>query len=352
MFFLDLASAYLLLLWHMFWPITFGLALSAFIRGFVPSSTITKRLGNNNFSNAVLAFAFGMVSSICNYAAIGMGHTLRRKGASWPNALIYMITCTDMGISMLVAIYGFLGLLFLEVMILTTLLFLLMAYLLCFLLQLPPPNTEISDDISAMNEHTKYQQACISFFSDVSMVGKDILVGLLVASAISVAMAPSWWQILFWVPQGEGGLWSQILLFAMWNGVVGVLIAILSFGCSIGNVSLAAVMWWNGVPPSGVMTFLCSGLLTLPMLKMAYSYYGLNVAIRQAIAQALAILLAAVAVDLILYDTGLTLMRTNVIENASAETHWVTMVLNVVFGVMGAVMYFKGKKLGGGEMSM
>ena len=36
----------------------------------------------------------------------------------------------------------------------------------------------------------------------------------------------------------------------------------------------------------------------------------------------------------------------------SVETYWVTMVLNIVFGVMGAVMYFKGEKLGGGEMSM
>ena len=66
----------------------------------------------------------------------------------------------------------------------------------------------------------------------------------------------------------------------------------------------------------------------------------------------LAILLAALVVDLILYDTSLTLMRTNVIENASVERHWVTIVLNIIFGAFDALVYFKGEKLGGGEMSM
>lgn len=334
---IDLFSNYALLLWHMLWPITFGLALSALVRSYIPTETIIRRLGSNHLESASLSVTLGAVSSVCNYATIGMGHTLREKGASWSNALAFMVSSTNVGISMLVAVYGFLGILFLEIMVVTTFAFILLTYFLAMALKMPAPESRAEKVEEGRAWASSWEKACTGFRVDLNMTRKDILVGLLFASSVSVLMPSSWWELLFWNAQDHG------FVAWLWNAAIGILIAVLTFGCSIGNVSLAAVMWWNGVSPGGIMAFLLSSLLTFPMLRMSYQYYGLSVTIRQTTVLFLSILFSCLLMDYILDSASIYLVRNNVIAASSGGGTVITLILNLLVGGLGLFMYWKGK---------
>ena len=56
--------------------------------------------------------------------------------------------------------------------------------------------------------------------------------------------------------------------------IVGPIIAVLSFVCSIGNVPLAAVLWSGGISFAGVIAFLFADLIVIPIVLIYRKYYG------------------------------------------------------------------------------
>ena len=50
------------------------------------------------------------------------------------------------------------------------------------------------------------------------------------------------------------------------NVIVGPIIAVLSFVCSVGNVPLAAVLWSGGISFAGVIAFIFADLIVLPIV--------------------------------------------------------------------------------------
>ena len=67
---------------------------------------------------------------------------------------------------------------------------------------------------------------------------------------------------------------------ALENAVVGPVIAVLSFVCSVGNVPLAAVLWSGGIGFSGVLAFLFADLIVLPIIAIYRKYYGTRFALK------------------------------------------------------------------------
>src|SRR6202012_5397720 len=64
------------------------------------------------------------------------------------------------------------------------------------------------------------------------------------------------------------------------NVVIGPVIAVLSLGCSVGNVPLAAVLWSGGISFAGVLSFLFADLIVLPIVAIYRKYYGTAFAAR------------------------------------------------------------------------
>src|SRR5205823_10370972 len=61
--------------------------------------------------------------------------------------------------------------------------------------------------------------------------------------------------------------------------LLGPLVAMLSFVCSVGNVPLAAVLWHGGISFGGVVSFIFADLIVLPILDIYRKYYGGRVAL-------------------------------------------------------------------------
>ena len=108
------------------------------------------------------------------------------------------------------------------------------------------------------------------FVMDWASVWIDIVLGLLIAGALAAWVPKEFWQAFFLSADPVG---SKIV-----GPLIGPIVAIVSFVCSVGNVPLAAVLWNGGISFGGVIAFLFADLIVLPILDIYRRYYGLRIA--------------------------------------------------------------------------
>jgi hypothetical protein len=87
--------------------------------------------------------------------------------------------------------------------------------------------------------------------------------------------------------------------------IIGPIIAVLSFVCSVGNVPLAAVLWSGGISFAGVLAFLFADLIVLPILAIYRKYYGTRFTVRITALMFMTMVVAALIVDVIFSALGL-----------------------------------------------
>jgi YHS domain-containing protein len=136
-----------------------------------------------------------------------------------------------------------------------------------------------------------------NFRGDWRMLWKEITAGFLLAGVVA-QLGDDFFNGLF-INDAPAGL------TAIENVLVGPLIAMLSFVCSIGNVPLAAVLWSGGLSFAGVLSFLFADLIVLPIIAIYRKYYGTAFALRITALMYVTIVLAALAVDGLFSAAGL-----------------------------------------------
>jgi len=99
------------------------------------------------------------------------------------------------------------------------------------------------------------------FFMDLASLYTDLGLGFLIAGALAAWVPDSFWRAFFLT--GSPGP-----VHDLWSALVGPVIAMLSFVCSIGNVPLAAVLWNGGISFGGVISFIFADLLILPIVNI------------------------------------------------------------------------------------
>src|SRR6266700_3104012 len=104
------------------------------------------------------------------------------------------------------------------------------------------------------------------FVMEWAAILRDLVGGLLIAGALAAWVPNSWWQALFFH--------GRPTFAKFWGPLIGPLVAVLSFVCSIGNVPLAAVLWNGGISFGGVLAFIFADLIILPILDIYRRYYG------------------------------------------------------------------------------
>jgi YHS domain-containing protein/uncharacterized membrane protein YraQ (UPF0718 family) len=128
-----------------------------------------------------------------------------------------------------------------------------------------------------------------NFRGDWQMLYKEIAAGFLLAGLVA-QLGDDFFNRLFITD-------APAALTALENVVVGPLIAVLSFVCSVGNVPLAAVLWSGGISFAGVLAFLFADLIVLPILAIYRKYYGTAFALRIVVLMLVTMAVAALAVD-------------------------------------------------------
>lgn len=305
--------------WDIYWGLAFGFILSSLVRAFVPTGTISSRLGKNTVGSVGLSSFFGAISSSCSYAAASMSRTLLLKGSTWSNAVVFMVASTNLVFEIFIVIVTLLGWAFFAAEIAGGLIFIVLSALVIAWVYPSKVKMEAIDKASkvasdgAPDKHahhsmehdqgamkqgggvrTKLAEAAGYFYMDVTMVGKDILIGMAIASVLMVVVPADFWKALFLSDNPH----VPHLAVLAWNALIGVVIAVLAFVCSVGNIVMATVLWQGGIFFGGVIAFILADLVTVPMLMVYRKYYGLRTMWFLLITLTVCIFLTALFVDL------------------------------------------------------
>jgi uncharacterized membrane protein YraQ (UPF0718 family) len=177
------------------------------------------------------------------------------------------------------------------------------------------------------------------FVMEWAAILRDLVIGLLIAGAVGAWVPQSWWRALF--------VTDHPVLSALWGPIIGPIVAILSFVCSIGNVPLAAVLWNGGISFGGVVAFIFADLLILPILNIYRKYYGAKMALVLLGTFYAAMVGAGYLVELIFGVTGLIPGQRNasVIEAGISWNY--TTWLNIAFLILATVLVLRFVRTGG-----
>lgn len=290
----QILSAAFSMFWDVLWPLLFGFLLSSMIQAVVSKQKVASLLGGNNFSHISLAALFGAASSSCSYAAVALARSLFQKGASFTSSMVFEIASTNLVFELGLILFVLLGWQFVAAEFMGGLL-MIGILVLIFRLTLSKKLTHEAHehaekgllgkmeghaqmDMSVSQKGTFWQRLfsreglmAISnyFVMDIAAVWVDIVAGLLIAGAIAVIVPPSFWQVFF--------LKQNAFVSFIIGPLIGPLIAMVSFVCSVGNIPLAVVLWEKGMSFGGIISFIFADLLVVPILHIYKKYYGWRV---------------------------------------------------------------------------
>jgi uncharacterized membrane protein YraQ (UPF0718 family) len=180
------------------------------------------------------------------------------------------------------------------------------------------------------------------FVMEWAAIWRDVVIGLLIAGAVGAWVPESFWRALF--------VTDHPLISALWGPIVGPLVAIAGFVCSIGNVPLAAVLWNGGISFGGVVAFIFADLLILPILNIYHRYYGARMAAVLLATFYVAMVGAGYLVELLFGLTSLTPTRHSARVMTEGVSWNYTTWLNIVFLVLAAVLVVRFVRSGGWPM--
>lgn len=350
--------------WEILWALILGFALSAVVQAVVPKSTIARLVGDDRPRTLAVAAALGAASSSCSYAAVALARSLFRKGAHFTAAMVFEIGSTNLVLELGVLLALLMGWQFTAaefvggpiVIVLVAVLFRL--FVRQRLIEKARQQADkglagsmeghAAMDMSIQAEGSFWQRLFSAegvtavahvFVMEWAAILRDVVLGLLFAGAIGAWVPEEFWRSFF--------LTDHPVVSALWGPIVGPIVAILSFVCSIGNVPLAAVLWNGGISFGGVTAFIYADLVILPILNIYRKYYGARMALVILGTFYAAMVGAGYLVELLFGITGLipTQRSARVMEEGIMWNY--TTWLNIVFLVLATVLVVRFVRTGG-----
>lgn len=299
-----------LMAYEVWWALVLGFAISAIVQAWVPRARIEGALSGEGFRPVAKATALGAASSSCSYAAIAIAKSLFQKGASAVTALAFQFASTNLVWELGLVLWVLMGWQFtLAEFVGGIVLIALMAVLLRAFVS---PRLEerarrhAQQAQAGHHHHGDDGEAALSwrrrlasraswagvggnFRSDWQMLWKEISIGFLLAGFVGL-LGNDFFNFLFVTD-------APPVVQTIENVIVGPIIAVLSFVCSVGNVPLAAVLWSGGISFGGVVAFLFADLIVVPIVLAYRKYYGTAFALRITALMFVTIMAAALVVD-------------------------------------------------------
>ncbi|MGA3145909.1 MAG: permease [Acidimicrobiales bacterium] len=353
--------------WQILWALVLGFVLAAVVQAVVRRSTIVKRLGDDRPRTLAVATGFGAASSSCSYAAVALARALFRTGASFTAAMAFEIASTNLVVELGVILAVLIGWQFtLAEFIGGPIMIVLIAVIFRLFLRqrLIDAARAQSDkglagsmeghaamDMTIGEEGTLWQrlrskQAMTSishiFIMEWAAVIRDIVIGLLIAGAVAAWVPDTFWRHFFAV--------DHPLLSKLWGPLIGPIVSMLSFVCSVGNVPLAGVLWNAGISFGGVISFIFADLIILPILVIYRKYYGTRMMLFILASFYAAMVAAGYIVEIVFTVLGLVPTERDA-KVGEVSIHWdYTTVLNIVALVVAGALGYRFVRTGGVPM--
>jgi uncharacterized membrane protein YraQ (UPF0718 family) len=350
--------------WEILWALILGFALSAVVQAVVRKSTIVRMLGDDRPRTLAIASGLGAASSSCSYAAVALARSLFRKGANFTAAMAFEIASTNLVVELGIILALLMGWQF------TAAEFVggpIMIVLLAVLFRIFVRSRLIEEarvqaergvagsmeghaamDMSVAAEgsflrrlFSRHGLTAVShiYVMEWAAILRDVVLGLLIAGAIAAWVPETFWQSFF--------LTDHPTLAAVWGPIVGPLVSVAAFVCSIGNVPLAAVLWSGGISFGGVIAFIFADLLILPILNIYRKYYGPKMILVLLGTFYVAMVGAGYLVEIIFGAANLIPEQRNVMVMEQGITWNYTTWLNIAFLILTALLLIRFIRTGG-----
>lgn len=353
--------------WEILWPLILGFALSAVVQAVVSHKQMSRLLPDDSAKSLAIASALGAASSSCSYAAVALARSVFMEGANFTAAMAFEIASTNLVLELGIILVVLMGWQFMAAELVGgPILVIFIAFLFRRLLSrrlVRQAKIQADKGIAGrMEGHAAMDMAVTDggslwkriasprgltvishyFVMDWTAIWLDIVGGLLIAGALAAWVPPAFWQGFF--------LTDHPLLAKLWGPIVGPIVAVLSFVCSVGNVPLAAVLWNGGISFGGVIAFIFADLIVLPILNIYRKYYGLRMAAFLFVTFYAAMVGAALVVELLFGALGLIpAQRQARIVEASLSWNYTTW-LNLLFLAVAALLLWRFFRTGGPAM--
>ena len=353
--------------WEITWSLILGFTLSAVVQAVIRRQTIVRLLGDDRPKTLARATGLGAASSSCSYAAVALARALFRRGASFTAAMTFEIASTNLVIELGIIMALLLswqftlaefagGPLMIVLVAVAFRLFVRKRLIGAARQQADRGLAGSMEGHAAMDmsiaargsfwrrlaSREGYTSVSHIFVMEWAAVLRDIVIGLLIAGAIGAWVPETFWQSFFLV--------HHPLLAKLWGPIVGPIVAILSFVCSIGNVPLAAVLWNGGISFGGVVSFIFADLLILPILLIYRKYYGTRMTVFLTATFYAASVVAGYVVEIVF---GLARLIPSVrnarVEMASISWNYTTF-LNIAFLLLALALVLRFVRTGGMAM--
>jgi uncharacterized membrane protein YraQ (UPF0718 family)/YHS domain-containing protein len=337
--------------WEVWWALILGFALSGIVQAWVSRSQMERQLGGRGLRATLKATGLGAASSSCSYAAIAIAKSTFQKGAGLPAAIAFMFASTNLVFEIGIVLWIFLGPEFTAAEFAGGLLLILLMWLAVRLFVSAREEQQVREHARQAQTGHRHASAAgrrtlrekltsIEAWSDVAhnfrgdwqMLWKEVTIGFLIAGFIAL-LPETFFQAVFLADAPPALKTAQ-------NVLVGPLIAVLSFVCSIGNIPLAAILWAGGMSFAGVIAFIYADLITLPILLVYRKYYGTRFALKLAAMMLAAIVIAALVIDAIFSAAGLIPESRPSIESITDRGISLnyTAVLNAIFTLVAGLL--------------
>ncbi len=362
--------------WDTWWALVLGFTITGAIQEFVSEDRLSDYIGDDGWREIGYGTLFGASSSSCSFSAVAATRTLFTKGASAAASLgAFQFASTDLVLELALVVTVLLGWQFAAAEIVGGLVAVAVIAVV-FRRFVPRPWVERAREHAKALEETecatcgmaadpvddetvsgmfdgerryfccggcrgaydpddreavtagpellsgdRWRSATANAIREWDMLWRDIALGFLIAGLLAALVPTAWWTALFGI--GVDGSLTRTVS----NVVIGAVVGVLTFLCSVGNVPFAVVLWQNGVSFGGVLAFIFADLLILPLVRTYRRYYGTRMAAAIFVAFFLAAVVAGLAVELLFGGIGLVPAHTT---GGGSVSGAYTALLNVV----------------------
>jgi uncharacterized membrane protein YraQ (UPF0718 family) len=278
--------------WEILWALVLGFTLSGVVQAAVTKGEMARLLPDSRPRSILIASGLGAASSSCSYAAVALARSIFRKGGDFSAAMAFQFASTNLVVELGIILWVLMGWQFTAAefvggpIMIVLLVVLLRMTLSPHLIGAARAQAErgiagrmeghAAMDMSLSGGSVLSRALSVRGFTAIShfyvmdwaSVWTDIVLGLLISGTLAAWVPQSFWTALF---LSNDPVWSKIV-----GPLIGPIVAVLSFVCSVGNVPLAAVLWNGGISFGGVVAFLFADLIVLPILNIYRKYYGMR----------------------------------------------------------------------------
>ncbi|MBV9334155.1 MAG: permease [Candidatus Eremiobacteraeota bacterium] len=264
--------------WDSLFGLIFGFLISAIVQVMLTPATMERYLGPG-LKGLLYGAGFGIISSACSYGAAAAARGFYRNGADARSVFAFLISSTNMNVAILVLFWSLLGwrFAFAEFFGGVIIIGVVTAGLSLFFrgsslqalqrgyIQAEAPETEETCEHHGHGTHAArrdWNAVAATALADVRMLRTELIVGYLIAG-YAAALVPPGWLAGALHAVGSVPFAGYVLLLA-----TGLLIAIATFVCSMGNVPVARFLANVGIPLGANTTFIYGDLLILPLIAI------------------------------------------------------------------------------------